>query len=233
MAWNCNSIHFVDALFSGIYSTFLSLLHEVIMTQVRHQRSRRKTLVATTAVVGGVGLGAVVTALVQSLKPSADVLLASAEGVRQVINLGNLALGQSLKIDVMHQPIIILHRTSAQLQRLAEVDAHLADPASIQSQQPEFAKNRFRSMYPQFLIVNTTCTHLGCVVKQVSAEDAPSHAGNEGLPEGFFACPCHAAKFDLAGRVLKGMSAPTNLVVPNYKFISATEVVFAHHKDNF
>ena len=35
---------------------------------------------------------------------------------------------------------------------------------------------------------------------------------------GFF-CPCHGSKFDLAGRVFKGVPAPTNLRVPPYRFV--------------
>ncbi|MDZ7645128.1 MAG: Rieske 2Fe-2S domain-containing protein [Woeseiaceae bacterium] len=42
---------------------------------------------------------------------------------------------------------------------------------------------------------------------------------------GFF-CPCHGSRFDLAGRVYKGVPAPTNLRVPPYRFILGYE---RHH----
>ena len=38
-------------------------------------------------------------------------------------------------------------------------------------------------------------------------------------------CPCHQSKFDLAGRVYKGVPAPLNLVVPPHKYASDTQVV--------
>jgi ubiquinol-cytochrome c reductase iron-sulfur subunit len=37
-------------------------------------------------------------------------------------------------------------------------------------------------------------------------------------PGGFF-CPCHGSKFDVSGRVFKGVPAPTNLEVPPYAFV--------------
>jgi len=36
-------------------------------------------------------------------------------------------------------------------------------------------------------------------------------------PGGFY-CPCHGSKFDLAGRVFKGVPAPANMAVPPYEF---------------
>ena len=87
--------------------------------------------------------------------------------------------------------------------------------------------------HPEFLIVQAIYTHLGCAVVQVSVEDAAGHAASEGWPDGFFSCPCHDAKFDLAGRVYKGMPAPTNLVMPNHKFVTPAEVMFGHPTDKF
>ncbi len=41
---------------------------------------------------------------------------------------------------------------------------------------------------------------------------------------GFF-CACHGSKFDLAGRVFKGVPAPTNLEVPPHKYLSDTKIL--------
>ncbi|MDE0005487.1 MAG: Rieske 2Fe-2S domain-containing protein, partial [Rhodospirillaceae bacterium] len=36
---------------------------------------------------------------------------------------------------------------------------------------------------------------------------------------GFF-CACHGSKFDLAGRVYRGVPAPTNLSVPPHRYVA-------------
>jgi ubiquinol-cytochrome c reductase iron-sulfur subunit len=40
-----------------------------------------------------------------------------------------------------------------------------------------------------------------------------------------FFCPCHGSKFDLAGRVYKGVPAPTNLVVPPHSYLSEGVII--------
>ena len=59
------------------------------------------------------------------------------------------------------------------------------------------------------------CTHLGCS-PTFRPDVAPADLGPDWL--GGFFCPCHQSKFDLAGRVYKGVPAPTNLVIPPYKY---------------
>lgn len=51
----------------------------------------------------------------------------------------------------------------------------------------------------------------------------PKHISNDKsyfleLSSGYF-CPCHGAKYDLAGRVFSGGPAPHNLEVPDYEYI--------------
>ena len=56
-----------------------------------------------------------------------------------------------------------------------------------------------------------------------SATSAPADLGPDWL--GGFFCPCHQSKFDLAGRVYKGMPAPINLPVPPHKYLTDTRIV--------
>jgi ubiquinol-cytochrome c reductase iron-sulfur subunit len=47
--------------------------------------------------------------------------------------------------------------------------------------------------------------------------------GDEWL--GGFFCPCHGSKFDLAGRVYKGVPASANLEIPPYSYESDSVLV--------
>ena len=109
--------------------------------------------------------------------------------------------------------IYVLYRSDEMLKRLASNTDQLRDPDSAESEQPEYTVNENRSVKPEFLVLEGVCTHLGCAPLQ-DFEVRPAEKWNGG-----FFCPCHGSKFDLAGRVFKGVPAPTNLRVPPYRFV--------------
>jgi ubiquinol-cytochrome c reductase iron-sulfur subunit len=99
----------------------------------------------------------------------------------------------------------------------------LSDPQSeVTSQQPEYARNEFRSINREVLVVVAICTHLGCV--PMFKPESPNESLDEDWPGGYY-CPCHKSKFDLAGRVFKSVPAPTNLVVPPHHYLDANVLV--------
>ena len=108
--------------------------------------------------------------------------------------------------------------------RLPALDERLADPESkIADQQPIYAANPTRSRKPELLVLVGICTHLGCSPSQ-KFQVGPASGMGDDWTGGFF-CPCHGSKFDLAGRVFKGVPAPTNLVVPPYVYLSDTRIL--------
>ena len=182
-------------------------------------KKRRRFLVATTSAVGAVGAGFVAVPFIKSWKPSAR---AQAVGAPVQVTLDGLEPGQLLKVQWRGQTIGILRRTRETLDLLPEIDADLRDPESQESEQPSFALNEARALKEEYLVVNMHCTHLGCVpqvLPQVGAQPF-----EENWKGGFF-CPCHKSKFDLAGRVYRGVPAPTNLTIPPYSFIDDTTLV--------
>ncbi len=108
------------------------------------------------------------------------------------------------------------------LSALADLDDELRDPGSaVVTQQPDYARNPYRSIRPEYMVMIGICTHLGCV-PTFRPEVSPPDLGAQW--RGGYFCPCHGSRFDLAGRVYKGVPAPTNLVVPPYRFVSDTRV---------
>ena len=108
------------------------------------------------------------------------------------------------------------------VEQLTNHDALLADPQSEQSRQPEYTKNTGRAIKPEYFIVQGVCTHLGCAPIG-RFEPGQAELGAD-WPGGFY-CPCHGSKFDLAGRVFRGVPAPANLEVPPYTFAGNSIVV--------
>ena len=176
-------------------------------------KGRRRFLVATTSVVGAAGVGFAAVPFVQSWNPSAK---AQAVGAPVQVSLGGLEPGQLLKVQWRGQTIGVMRRTEETIGLLNGIDEDLRDPESLESEQPSFARSEARALKDEYLVVNMHCTHLGCV-PQVLPQVGPQPF-EENWKGGFF-CPCHKSKFDMSGRVYKGVPAPTNLKVPPYSFI--------------
>jgi ubiquinol-cytochrome c reductase iron-sulfur subunit len=174
-------------------------------------QKRRHFLTVATAVTGGVGIAFALVPFVASLKPSARAL---ALGAPVEVPVGSLEPGEMVRVMWRGRVVYVLRRDPDMLSRLREVTDLLRDPESEdREQQPNFAVNEHRSIKPEFLVVEGSCTHLGCApLPQFQVDAADDWFG------GFF-CPCHGSRFDLAGRVYKGVPAPTNMRVPPYRFI--------------
>jgi ubiquinol-cytochrome c reductase iron-sulfur subunit len=182
------------------------------MTEDDLDRNRRHFLAIATAVTGAAGVGAVAVPFLSSLKPSAR---AQAMGAPVEVPIGSIQSGEMIRVLWRGRLVFVLRRNDEMLSRLDENTDNLRDPNSeVIEQQPDYAANSTRSVRPEYLIVEGSCTHLGCA----PLEDFDVRPA-EGWGGGFF-CPCHGSKFDLAGRVYKGVPAPTNLRVPPHRFVS-------------
>ena len=181
------------------------------MTEDDLDRNRRHFLAIATTVTGAVGAGFVAVPFLSSLKPSAR---AQALGAPVEVAIGSIQPGEMVRVLWRGRLVFILRRTDEMLSRLDENLENLRDPDSaVVEQQPEYAVNSTRSVRPEYLIVEGSCTPLGCApIEDFDVRPAEAWGG------GFF-CPCHGSKFDLAGRVYKGVPAPTNLRVPPHRFV--------------
>jgi ubiquinol-cytochrome c reductase iron-sulfur subunit len=180
--------------------------------------TRRDFLYLATGAMGLVGGGGTLIPLLDQMNPDASTLAA---GGPIDVDLSKVEPGQNIIIRWRAHPIFILRRPDALLQTLQNpaVVGLLSDPQSKQLQQPPYAQNWHRSIKPEFLALVGICTHLGCIPQAFPQASATTPTAN--WPGGYF-CPCHGSKYDLAGRVYKGVPAPLNLPVPPYRFVSDT-----------
>jgi ubiquinol-cytochrome c reductase iron-sulfur subunit len=183
-------------------------------------RGKRRFLVAATSVMGGVAGAAVALPFVMSMTPSAR---ARAAGAPVEVDISKVEPGMMITIEWRGKPVWIVHRTPEMLASLPKIDSEMVDPSSAVKQQPDYARNEVRSIKPEYLVLVGICTHLGCSPSQKLAAGLDSGMGGN-WPGGFF-CPCHGSKFDLAGRVFKGVPAPINLEVPPYAYLSDTRLI--------
>jgi len=180
---------------------------------------RRRFLTTAATVVGGAGIVATAIPFISTMKPSART---KAIGAPVEVDISELQPGQMMRVKWQGKPVWILRRGEKALEDLKTLDDELRDPDSSREQQPPYAKNEHRSIRPEYLVVIGLCTHLGCSPNYFTAAD-PHDMGPDW--KGGFFCPCHGSRFDLAGRVFKGVPAPDNLIVPPHKFLSDVHIL--------
>ncbi len=178
-------------------------------------KRRRQFLTAATSVVGAAGVVGVAVPFVASWNPSAK---ARAAGAPVKADISKLEPGQMIVVEWRGMPIYVVRRTEEALQTLTNpvVINELRDPESKESIQPTYVDPVQRSIKPEYLVLLGLCTHLGCAPKYRPDVGAADLGGANWL--GGFFCPCHGSKFDISGRVFKGVPAPTNLTVPPYSY---------------
>lgn len=187
-------------------------------------QSRRRFLTLATAGAGGVAALGVATPFLASFFPSEK---AKAAGAPVEVDVSKIEAGQLVTAEWQGKPIWVLNRTEKQQKDLASLNGAVADPNSEVEQQPEYCKNEMRSIKPNIFVAIGICTHLGCS-PTFRPDVAPADLGSDW--KGGFFCPCHGSKFDLAGRVYKGVPAPTNLIIPPYKYLSDTTILVGDDK---
>jgi ubiquinol-cytochrome c reductase iron-sulfur subunit len=183
------------------------------MSNAPVDQGRRRFLTAATTVVGAAGAAAVAVPFITSWNPSEK---AKNAGAPVEVNIGKAEPGQLVRVEWRGQPVWVVRRTPEMLKSLESLAGKLRDPNSDEPQQPEYAKNIYRSRKEEFFVAVGICTHLGCSPQFL---DKTFGEYVEGTESGFF-CPCHGSTFDIAGRVFQGVPAPYNLVVPPHYFIN-------------
>lgn len=180
---------------------------------------KRSFLVKATSATAAVGAAAVAVPFVGSMLPSER---AKAAGAPVEVDVSKLKPGEKMTAEWRGQPVWIIRRSEEMMAKLAHHDDQLSDPNLEVPQQPEYCKNKTRSIKPEFAVMVGVCTHLGC---------SPNENFNVSADwDGGFVCPCHGSKFDLSGRVFKGSPAPKNLMVPPHEYLTDSTLLIGEDK---
>jgi ubiquinol-cytochrome c reductase iron-sulfur subunit len=194
--------------------------------QSKVSRTRRNLVIASAGAGGAAAIGTVLP-FAASMLPSER---AQALGAPVEADVAQLAPGEKLTVEWRGQPVWIVRRTQEMLEGIKKAESKVADPKSERKKSdltPVYARNEYRSIKPEFLVVVGICSHLGC-----SPQDR-FKAGAEAFEQdwsGGFYCSCHGSLFDLAGRVYKNKPAPDNLKVPPYTYLSDTRILIGEDK---
>ena len=178
---------------------------------------RRDFIVIAAQAFAGVGAAAALWPFIAQMNPDASTqALASTE-----VDLSPIKEGQAITVLWRGKPVFVRHRTADEIKAaLAVKISDLRDLSARNEALPERAPatdlNRTKKGHENWIILVGICTHLGCIPKGQSMNDARGDFG------GWF-CPCHGSHYDTAGRIRKG-PAPRNLEVPSYAFISDARV---------
>ena len=183
---------------------------------------KRRFLTKATSVVGAVGVGFVAWPFLSTWKPSAKT---KAAGAPIDIDISKLEAGQLVRVLWRKKPVWIFMRDEKALDALNSdgLIKSLDDPdgtGNSKNQQPAYVTSNFRSIKNKesVAVIVGVCTHLRCS-PTYRPEPGAADLGGDSWKGGFY-CPCHGSKFDLAGRVYAGVPAPTNLVIPPYRYVS-------------
>jgi ubiquinol-cytochrome c reductase iron-sulfur subunit len=189
-------------------------------------QARRNILIATSC-AGGAATVATVVPFVASMQPSER---AKAMGAPVEADIGNLQPGEMMRVEWRGQPVWVVRRTKEMLAAVKADENKVADPNSERKPgelTPEYARNEFRSIKPEYLVVVGICTHLGC--SPTNKFDPVPESFDPDWKGGFY-CPCHGSLFDLAGRVYKNKPAPDNLRVPPHTYMSDSRLLIGEDK---
>ena len=193
------------------------------MTDSKMDKTRRNLIVATGAVSVAAG-AAVAIPFAWSWWPSER---AKAAGAPVEADISGIAPGEMKIVEWRGKPVWIMRRTKEQLEAVKQADDKVSDPKSEVPLQPAYAKNEYRSIKPEVLVLVGICSHLGCSPQSKTVEAKGEMGADWG---GGFLCPCHGSKFDLAGRVYKGAPAPVNLDVPPHMYLSDGTILIGEDK---
>lgn len=191
-------------------------------TPTKAEESERRTWLIACGAAGGAAAVAAAVPMAASWSPSEK---ARSAGAPVEVDITDIAPGGMKTVEWRGKPVWIVRRTPEMLASLEKIESQLADPKSDRTAYPTpaYAKNRHRSIKPEYLVAVGICTHLGC--SPATKFETGNVPGLGSDWQGGYFCPCHGSNFDHAGRVYANKPAPDNLEIPRHMYLSDTKIV--------
>ena len=188
---------------------------------------KRRFLIGATGVVGGVGAVAAATPFVMSFFPSER---AKAAGAPVEADISKLEPGQKIDGRMARQAGLDRQPHAGDARRRCRSSTP-SSPIRIPTspQQPDYCKNEYRSIKPRCAGRRSASARTSAARRRSVPTWRRRDLGADWL--GGFFCPCHGSKFDLAGRVFKGVPAPTNLEFRRTSTCRDTKIVIGDDED--
>ena len=125
---------------------------------------------------------------------------------------------------------MVYRRTPLDKKSIARFEHLLADPNSSDSQQPESARNQWRSENKDFFVFNSRAPVRGCVVALKEPEKSFEWGPQEKealLTLPYFTENCEGRTWDTSGRLYMRTDNPPekNLIVPKVRWVSESSVL--------
>jgi len=152
---------------------------------------------------------AVAVPFVASMNPSAR---ARAAGAPVEVDLSKVEPGMMVTVEWRGQPVWVVHRTREMIDSLPKLDEVVPIPI-LNADAAGLCKERSPLDQTEYLVLVGICTHLGCSPSQ---KLAPGPKAIWARTAGRFLLSLSRFKFDLAGRVYKGVPAPRISGFPVY-----------------
>src|SRR5258706_8318887 len=141
---------------------------------------------------------------------------AKAAGAPVEADISKLAPGEMQFVEWRGKPVWIMTRTKEMLEGIKKRDSRTSDPNSDVPQQPPYAKNEYRSIKPDIVVLEGVCTHLGCS-PQYKPVESKADMGQDWNGGVFFPRP--RSKFPFSGRRFARLPAPPQPKQSPYKFV--------------
>src|SRR4051794_34522910 len=127
------------------------------MNQHEKVDKTRRNLVIATSIAGSAATVGAAIPFVASMWPSER---AKAAGAPVEVDISRLAPGELGVYEWRGKPVWVMKRTKEMLAAIKQADAQVSDPQSKVKQQPDYARNEFRSAKPEIMVLVGVCTHL-------------------------------------------------------------------------